>query len=189
MSAPSFAAAVARGGAFIADAVFITLTTSLAGYLGWHLADNPDWAAFVMIAGAVAALWALWAFVLFGIAAYFSGAAAFWRTLHPLNLTLAMLFVTCYTMLVYQKLPHVFIAFIVGGALFALCRRYLPLSPRTWLLLCLAILLLRYALPLRLASIVAAAAASFIGCAAWINYHAVDANNTPDKIDGDFTAK
>ncbi len=159
-------AALFRVGAFLADAVFLAQLLALCGFMWWRAGGDSDAAGFSVVGGSVAGMLGVFAFGVFGFLSWFWGAAAFWRTLHPLNLALALVFAASYYALIYGYWKIQFAAAAVGAAAAAACWRLLPNHPRTWLALCLALMSARYILPWRYSGIAAAGVALFV-LAAW----------------------
>ena len=174
---PRLAAAFLRIGGFAADAVFLAQLLALCGFFWWR-AGASDLAGFSVIGGSVAGMLGVFSFGLFGFISWFWGAAAFWRTLHPPNLALAMIFAASYYALVYGYWMAQTAAAAGGALLAAACWRALPNHPRAWLALCLALMSLRYALPWRYSGIAAAGMALFV-LAAWARAYCNEKEKSP----------
>ena len=165
--APRAVAVFLRTGGFLADTVLLAQLLALCGFALWFFGAS-DWAGYAVIGGAVAGMLSVFAFSLFGGLSWFWGAAAFWRTFHPLNLALTMFAGAGYAVVVYGKLAAVLAAAMVGFAAARGVLRLLPNHPRAWIAICIGVLSLRYALPWRLSGVAAAAVAVFV-LTAWMH--------------------
>lgn len=151
-----------RIGGFLADTLLLAQSFALFGLMFWVFGYTTDAAGFAIIGGAVAGVISVFSFVLFGLLSWFWGAGEFWRTFHPLNLSVALLAAALYYAFFYDKWTAVATAMVVGGALSAAAWRFLPHHPRVWIALCLGVLLIRYAMPWRYAGMIAAAVSVFV---------------------------
>lgn len=167
--APRLAVSVLRTGGFLADTVLLAQLLALCGLLLWFFGES-DWAGFAVVGGSVAGMLSIFAFMFFGMLSWFWGAAAFWRSFHPLNLALAMCAGAGYTIVVYGKFPAVLAAAVFGFVLAAAAGRFLPNHPRAWIALCVGVLSFRYVLPWRFSGVAAAAVAVFV-FAVWLRHN------------------
>lgn len=157
-SPPRVVSALLRTGGFLADTLFLAQALALCGLVLWQIGES-DWAGFAVVGGSVAGMLSVFAFGLFGALSWFWGAADFWRTFHPLNLSLAMCAAAGYSVVVYDAAAAALTAAAAGLAVAAAVAKFLPNHPRAWIAVCIAVLSLRYALPWRVSGIAAAAAA------------------------------
>ncbi|MGI9307327.1 MAG: hypothetical protein ACR2P5_08515 [Gammaproteobacteria bacterium] len=146
----------------MADTIFLAQILSIGGFALWQAGYVSDWAGFAVIGGSIAGMLGVFAFTAFGALSCFGGAAQFWRTLHPANFGLAMLFGAGYTAMFYGQWAAQAAAAACGLCAAMACARFLPNRPRAWLALCLILLMSRYALPWRYSGIAAAGLAPFI---------------------------
>lgn len=145
----------------MADTVLLAQLLALCGFVLWFFGAS-DWAGFAVVGGSVAGMLSVFAFMLFGILSWFWGAAAFWRTFHPLNLVLAMCAGAGYTIIVHGGVWTVLASAFAGLVAAVVGARFLPNHPRAWIALCIAVLSLRYVVPWRFSGIAAAAVAVLI---------------------------
>ena len=163
----NFRDTILRSGEFLGDTLLLAHVASFIGGVLWFSGYASDESGFAIIGGAVAGLLSVFAFSLFGTASWFWGPARFWRSFHPLNLSLAMADGALYYAFFYGKWTAIAVAATVGGLAAAAVLRPLSNHPKAWIALCLVVMLSRYTLPWRLYGIAAAAIAVFI-FVAWL---------------------
>lgn len=164
-------AAVMKISGFVADVIFLTQLAAPVGLLLWIFAGQSDGAGFVMIAGVAAGLIAFFAFVLFGVLSWFGGAAAFWSTLHPLNVALPLLALSGGYMMQSEQWEYGVLAAAGGFVLARVCGRRLSGSPQTQLGLCLGLLLLPAIMHWRYGVVTASGSGVFM-LTLWLRYSA-----------------
>lgn len=161
MAAPRPIAAFLRVGSALADTVLLAQGLALCGLILWLVAPSEQ-TGLAVVGGSIASFISVFAFSLFGTLSFVWQAHGFWRTLHPLNLSLAMFAAVAYSAAVYGNWPALSAGAAVGGMAAALAVRFLPANPRVWIAICMFVLLGRYILPWRHAGIAAAAIGVFI---------------------------
>ena len=164
----SFRDAILRGGEFLADTLLLAHAAAVIGGALWFSGYASDESGFAIIGGAVAGLLSVFAFSMFGIASWFWGPERFWRSFHPLNLSIAMGDGALYYAFFYGKWAVIAVAATLGGIVVTAVLRPLSGRPQAWIALCLVVMWSRYALPWRFYGIAAAAIAVFIFIA-WFN--------------------
>lgn len=176
---PHSVAAILRVGGFLADTLFLAQILALCGIALWFF-GKPDLAGFAVIGGSVAGLLSVFAFNLFGAMSWVWGADAFWRSLHPLNLALALFGAAGYAVVIHDKPGAVLLSATIGIAAGAAGAKILPHHPRAWIAICMCLLAMRYVVPWRLSGIAAAAAAVVI-LSVWLrhNLHTVKIKFAP----------
>ena len=166
---PHTVAAFLRIGSFLADTLFLAQAMALGGMLLW-LFGKSELAGFAVIGGSVAGLLSVFAFNLFGAVSWVWNAPAFWRSLHPLNLSLALFAAAGYAVIVHDKTAAILISAAIGLTAGVAGIKILPYYPRTWIAICMGILAMRYAVPWRFSGI-AAAAAGIIILFVWLRHN------------------